>query len=49
MMIGRVDVCIHETWRTICSDQWNENDAEVICRQLGFSAYGVFYHSLITM
>ena len=39
-MIGRVEVCIQEKWRSVCSTQWNRTDAEVICRQLGFSSYG---------
>ena len=40
LMIGRVEVCIQERWRTVCSTQWNKTDAEVICQQLGFSSYG---------
>ena len=42
-MVGRIEVCIQETWRTICSDQWKEEDARVLCHQLGFSVYGLLY------
>ena len=35
---GRVEVCIHSVWRTVCSDSWDNRDAAVACAQLGFSS-----------
>ena len=38
---GHVQVCIGGVWGSICSnDYWNNEDASVLCRQLGFSPYG---------
>ena len=38
---GRVEVCVNETWSTICSDLWDYEDASVACSQLGHSPYGI--------
>ena len=37
---GRVEICLHDGWHTVCSRSWDARDAKVVCRQLGFSTIG---------
>ena len=41
---GRVEICQNRIWSSICyDDDWDIDDAKVVCRQLNISSEGNSY------
>ena len=46
---GRVEVCIEDKWGTVCDNNWDNTDANVVCKQLGYAYTGSEYICLISL
>ena len=38
---GRVEICINNVWGTVCDRGWDTLDGNIVCKQLGYQAYGM--------
>ncbi len=48
LLRGRVEVCVGGNYSTVCNNgQWDNQDASVVCRQLGLSPYGQSMNTLV--
>ena len=44
---GEVEYCLNSTWIPVCGDDWDETEAAVTCRQLGFARDGNVQNSIL--
>ncbi|XP_055848149.1 lysyl oxidase homolog 2B [Episyrphus balteatus] len=42
---GNIEILHNNKWGSVCDDEWDSTEAQVVCRQLGFPGYKKFTHS----
>ena len=40
LSVGRLELCLNRQWGVACQDYWNNEQASVVCNQLGFARVG---------
>ncbi len=40
---GVVELCVNETFGSLCDSGWDDEDGSVVCKQLGFSQHGAIH------
>ena len=46
---GTVLMCYNNTYGTVCDDFWDELEARVVCRGLGYSGNGIITSYSLTL
>ena len=46
---GRVEICYDGVWGSVCDSSWNDQDAAIVCLQLGFQGTSMFTHNNYTI
>lgn len=44
---GRVEICTNGIWGTICDQGWDDADARILCRDLGYTGTGKISYYII--
>ena len=44
LLAGKVEMCLNGRFRTICDDSWTNHEASLLCKDLGFSEFGMGLH-----
>lgn len=37
---GWVEICVNRAWGTVCSEQFSDDDAQIVCSQMNFERNG---------
>ena len=46
---GRLEIFFNNQWGAVCNDSFSITDANVACRQLGFSSGAIAYDSAVNL
>ena len=46
---GRVEVCLSQRWGTVTDSEWSAEDAQVVCRQLGYKGIIIIIQIILVL